>query len=123
MDIPLIVAKILGIYLVVSGLFVMFKGKTLPHMLEDFFNHQAIVYLTGVILLFLSSLYLLQSNIWDGTWRTTVTVIMWLTLFKGLLYIFAPQILKKMISKKMFASLGAYGSVMIAAGVVLYTIA
>ena len=58
MDTTLLVAKILGIYLVISGLFLLIRGKSIPHLLKDFFNHPAIVYLTGVILVFLSSLYL-----------------------------------------------------------------
>lgn len=63
MDTTILIAKILGIYLVISGLFLIIRGKTLAHILKDFFDHPAIVYLTGVILIFLSSIYLLQYNI------------------------------------------------------------
>ncbi len=52
MDITILTAKILGVYLVVSGLFLLLRGKTIPHLLRDFFDHPAIVYLTGVILIF-----------------------------------------------------------------------
>jgi hypothetical protein len=122
METALIVAKIMGIYLVVSGLFMMFRGKTVPHMLKDFFGHSAIVYLTGVILIFLSSLYLLQGNVWDGTWRSVVTIFVWLVLGKGLLYIFAPDMLQKTVSKRTMSSLGAYGIVAIIAGLGLFFI-
>ena len=122
MEISLLVAKVLGGYFVVSGLFLLFRGKTLPTMLKDFFNHPAIVYLTGVILAALSGLYLLQNNIWDGTWRVAVTVIMWLTLIKGLMYILVPEKLHAMASKRVFNSLSAYGVLAIAAGVALFYI-
>ncbi len=120
MDITILVVKILGIYLVVSGLFLVLKGKTVPHLLKDFFDHPAIVYLTGIILIFLSSMYLIQYNIWDGTWRSLVTLITWLIMFKGLAYIFAPQILNEMAIKKFRGLFGLYGLLAILVGLYLF---
>lgn len=115
MDISL-VAKVLGIYLVVGGLFVIFRGKTLPHLLKDFFGHPAIVYLTGVILVFLSSLVLLQ----DKALGSLVTVLAWLVLAKGLSYIFFPEMLQKMVTKKLLDTVSTYGIIAIIAGVYLF---
>lgn len=120
MSISLFVAKLLGVYLVVSGLFLLFRGKTVAHMMKDFFDHPAVIYLTGTILVFLSSIMLLKSNIWDGTWRTIVTVIMWLLLIKGLAYIFVPEMLRKMVSKKFLEAVNLYGLIAIAAGIYLF---
>ncbi|MFH1366226.1 MAG: hypothetical protein ABIG99_02465 [Patescibacteria group bacterium] len=120
MDIIILVAKILGIYLVVSGLFLIIKGKTIPHLLKDFFDHPAIIYLTGVILIFLSSMYLIQYNIWDGTWRVVVTFFVWLVLLKGLTYIFFPQIFNEEFVKKFRNSFGAYGALAILIGLYLF---
>lgn len=122
MDISLLVAKVLGIYLIVSGFFLLFRGKTVPHMLRDFFDHPAIVYLTGVILIFLSSLLLIQNTVWDGSWRTLVTLVAWATLLKGLMYLFAPQVLERMITKKLLESVSVYGIIAIAAGLGLFFI-
>ncbi|MDP1707156.1 MAG: hypothetical protein Q8L30_01210 [bacterium] len=122
MEISLIAAKILGLYLVVSGLFMVFRGKTLPHMIKDLFDHPAILYLAGVILIFLSSLFLLQGNIWDGTWRTVVTIIAWATLIKGVAYILAPDMLRQMITKKLMDAVNLYGVIMVIAGVYLFYI-
>lgn len=122
MEISLVAAKILGLYLVVSGLFLVFRGKTVPHMLKDFFEHPAVVYLAGAVLIFLSSLFLLQGNIWDGTWRTIITVIAWATLIKGVAYILAPDMLRQMVTKKLLDSVNIYGIVAIVAGVYLFYI-
>lgn len=122
MDISLVVAKVLGVYLVVSGLFLFFRGKTVPHMLKDFFNHPAIVYLAGVLLIFLSSFILLEHNIWDGTWRTVITVFVWAIFLKGLAYIFAPQLIERMVNKKLLETVSAYGIVAIAVGVYLFSL-
>lgn len=122
MEISLIAAKILGLYLVVSGLFMVFRGKTLPHMMKDFFDHPAVLYLAGVILIFLSSLFLLQGNIWDGTWRTVITIVAWATLIKGIVYILAPDMLRKMVTKKLMDTVSLYGVIAIVAGVYLFYI-
>ena len=120
MDISLVAAKILGGYLVISGLFLIFRGKTIPHLLKDFSDHPAVVYLTGIILVFLSLLFLIQNNIWDGTWRTVVTIFAWLVLVKGVAYIFVPQALHRMITKRVLATLNLYGLIAIIAGISLF---
>jgi drug/metabolite transporter (DMT)-like permease len=120
MDIALLVAKVLGVYLVVSGLFLMFRGKTVPHMLKDFFDHPAIVYLAGVILIFLSSLFLVQYNIWDGTWRTLITILAWAILAKGVMYILAPEALHKLVTKKVMGAVSLYGIIAVVVGAYLF---
>jgi hypothetical protein len=120
MDIIILVAKIFGIYLVVSGLFLIFRGKTIPHLLKDFFDHPAIVYLTGIILIFLSSMYLIQYNVWDGTWKTLVTVFAWIVVLKGLAYIFIPQALSEATIKKFRGMFGVYGFIAVVVGLYLF---
>jgi uncharacterized protein YjeT (DUF2065 family) len=122
METTLIAAKLLGTYLIVSGLFLLFRGKTIPQMLKDFFDHPAIVYSAGVFLIVLSSLYLIQNNIWDGTWRTLITIFAWATFIKGVAYIFAPDALHKMVNKKLLASLNLYGLIAVVAGLSLFYI-
>ncbi len=122
MDATILTAKILAVYLVVSGLFLLIKGKTVPHMIKDFFDHPAATYLSGIILVFLSSMYLIQYNIWDGTWKTIVTVVVWLVAIKGLLYIFTPQTIER-FARKSRGFFGAYGIVAIAVGIYIFSIA
>ena len=120
MDIPTLVLKVFSVYLVVAGLFLIFKGKSIPLMLKDFFGHQSTVYLSGIILIFLSSMYLIQYNIWDGTWQTLVTIFAWLVLVKGLLYIFAPKTLSNMSFKKYRSFFSVYGVFAIIVGFYLF---
>src|SRR3989338_9057488 len=120
MDTIILVSKILGIYLVVSGLFLLIKGRTIPHLLKDFFNHPATVYLTGIILIFLSSMYLIQYNIWDGTWRALVTLFAWLVMLKGLAYVFVPQALNEASVKRFKGLFGVYGLIAILIGLYLF---
>ena len=120
MEFTLIVAKALGIYLVISGLFLLLRGKTVPKLLADFFGHPAFVYLTGAILVIFSSVFLLDHNLWDGTWKTVITIFAWAVFIKGVAYIFVPETLHNMVSKKLLGTLNIYGVIAIIAGVMLY---
>jgi hypothetical protein len=120
MDIANLVLKVFSIYLVVSGLFLLFKGKTVPLILKDFMDHPATIYLTGVILIFLSSMYLIQYNVWNHSWQTLVTIFAWLVMVKGLAYIFAPKALSEVSIKKSRGLFGLYGFVAVVIGVYLF---
>ena len=120
MDITILVAKLFGIYLVVAGLFLLFKGKSIPHLLKDFFDHPAMMYLTGIILVFLASMYLIPYNVWDSTWRTLVTVFVWLVLLKGLVYIFVPRLLSETAIQRSRNWFGLYGILSIVVGVYMF---
>ena len=121
MDISLLAAKILGVYLVVSGLFLIFRGKTIPRLLKDFFDHPAIVYLCGAILIFLSLLMILQNNVWDGSWKMVITIFSWMIFLKGVAYMLTPDALHKFVSKRLMTlPFNVYGVIAIAAGIALF---
>ena len=120
MDIFILTSKILGVYLVVSGLFLIFKAKSIPVLLKDFFDHPAIIYLTGIILIFLSTMYLIQYNIWNYSWRTIITIFAWLVLLKGLSYVFLPKALSEISIKRYHSWFSLWGIVAILIGVYLF---
>ncbi len=120
MDITIVVARLLGLYLIVSGLFLVFRGKTVTHLLKDFYDHEAIVYLTGTILIFLSSAYLIGHNIWNGNWETIITIIAWVVFLKGVSYIFIPRALNSLSIQRYKSLFGVYGFMTIIVGVTLF---
>lgn len=122
MDTSLITLKILSVYLIISGFFLIFRRKDVPHLLKDFFDHPAIMYLTGIILIFLSSMYLIQYNIWDGTWKTLLTIFAWIVGLKGLAYIFAPKILSELAIRKSKRFFAVYGVIAIIVGMYLFSL-
>jgi len=120
MDIVTLALKLLAIYMVISGLFLIFRQKSVPMLLKDFFGHPATVYLTGIILVFLSSMYLIQYNTWDGTYRDVVTVLAWIVLLKGIAYIFFPKMLNEVAIRKSKNLFGVYGFLSVVVGVYLF---
>ena len=122
MEFALIVAKVFAVYLVVSGAVLLFKGKTLPLILKDFFAHPAVVYLTGIILICVGAVLLFRYNVWDNTWRSFATAFGWLALLKGLAYVFFPNVLSEFPVQKMRGWFGAIGVVLIIAGILLFRV-
>ena len=122
MEQSILFIKIIALYFVVSGAFLLLKGKTLPLILKDFFNHPAIVYLIGVILVLLGGGILIQNNAYvsDKTIQTLTIIFGWLVLIKGLAYIFIPKVLAKIFIKKFNNWFGVLGVVIILIGVYLF---
>src|SRR4051812_29225689 len=120
MDVLTLSLKVMSVYLVVSGLFLILRGKSVPLLLKDFFGHPATVYITGIVLIFLSTMYLLQYNIWNGTWKTIPTIFAWLVLIKGVGYIFFPKMLNETAIKKSAQLFKLYGLVSTIIGLYLF---
>ena len=122
MEQSILFIKIIALYFVVSGAFLLLKGKTLPLILKDFFNHPAIVYLIGVILVLLGGGILIQNSAYvsDKTIQTLTIIFGWLVLIKGLAYIFIPKVLAKIFIKKFNNWFGVLGVVIILIGVYLF---
>jgi len=121
MEISIVVIKVLGIYFVVSGLFLILRGKTLPHLLKDLFAHPAATYLLGAAMVALSSYVLLvQGYVWDGAWGTVSTILLWMIFIKGVFYIFAPETLHKMVNQKMLGTFPAWGVVIVIIGIGMF---
>ncbi len=93
MDSSLIIAKTLGVYFIISGLFVILKRKTLAMVLKDMLDHRAITYIVGIIIVIAGSA-LIYSNKVTNSITNFIEIISWMILIKGIFYIFFPEIIK-----------------------------
>lgn len=80
------IIKALSMYLIVSGLFVLLRGKTLPLVLKDLMNHRAVMWLAGFLLIMVGG-----SLVFGSDEPLVITVLGWLIVVKGALYILAPE--------------------------------
>ncbi|MFH1608941.1 MAG: hypothetical protein ABH951_02925 [Patescibacteria group bacterium] len=119
MDISILFVKILAVYFIVSGIFLILRGKTLPMVLKDFFSHPAIVFLAGVMLIFLSAGILIQQGSSNSSVEVWAKVMAWLTFIKGVIYIFIPKILAKIPVAKLNNFFGLIGIIMMSIGIYL----
>jgi len=53
----------------------------------------------GIINLMAGIVLVLLYNVWDTSWKTIITIIAWITLARGIVCLFLPDIVKKMAEK------------------------
>jgi uncharacterized protein YjeT (DUF2065 family) len=108
----IMIASILGVYLVVSGLFLILRSKTVPMLLHDFLEHRAVMYLAGACLLLVGGLIVFGE--YKELW---VRIVGWAVLIKGIMYILTPEQFKKLSKKFGKGSVKFLGVVSVALGV------
>lgn len=97
MEITILIAKVLGVYFLVSGVFLATHQKTFGVLLKDLFKHRALTYIVGALLVMGGSLIIFQGDFGTGYLATFVQIMGWAIIAKGALYILAPEQLHKMV--------------------------
>ncbi len=118
MESALIVSKVIGVYFIVSGLFVMINRRTLAQLLKDLFNHRAVTHIIGLIMVIAGAAMALTNKGVDGI-TTFVEIISWAILIKGIFYIFFPEIMYDMVKSISRATYSLVGLTVAAVGVYL----
>ncbi len=113
-----IIIKALSVYLVVSGLFVLLRGKTLPVVLKDLMDHRAVMWLAGFLLIMVGGFLVFGTSP-----LLFVTVFGWLIVVKGALYIIAPEFFTRFVFTLSRPLLVLLGVVIVLFGIFLYGIA
>ena len=99
MDVTLFIAKILGILYTVIGIGILLNMKAYMRMFEDFIEHPAVIYLTGVGLLIGGVAIILNHNVWVLNWPVVITIMGFTATYKGIALIIFPNAMVKMIKK------------------------
>ncbi len=97
METTILIAKVLGVYFLISGVFVATHQKTLGLLLKDLFQNRAMTFIVGAILTIGGALIVLQKDLGNDWLGIFVQVMGWAILIKGVIYILAPGQLHKMI--------------------------
>ncbi|MDP6659898.1 MAG: hypothetical protein QF679_02760, partial [Candidatus Pacebacteria bacterium] len=84
MDLSIFYAQLFGLYFLIVGVLVIAKHKVLPELARSFAQKTAILYFAGTFTLLLGLALVLSHNIWEYSWKGVITVIVWLTLIKGI---------------------------------------
>lgn len=94
----IIIARFLGPLLLASAAAVLVNRKGIEKLAADFAKHTPAIYLTGVMSL-LGGLAIVQfHNVWSG-WQVLITILGWMSIFRGIFRMVAPDQTAKMIEK------------------------
>lgn len=94
MDLSTFLGQVVGAYLIVMGLSLFINREEIQKAVREFAGANASLVFYGAIALILGLMVVLSHNIWDGTWRTIVTVIGWIVLLKGATAVLFPKLLR-----------------------------
>lgn len=96
MNTTVIIVQTLGAYFIISGLFLMFKQKTLVMILHELSKNRVLTYVIGIFISITGAALVLGNIVRDSV-TNFIEIISWLILIKGLIYIFFPAVLKNFI--------------------------
>jgi hypothetical protein len=114
MELSILVARILALTYISTGIAVL-SGKIDFHkMMEDFEKSAGLTYVSGFFTLVVGMILVTYHNIWPRDWRIIVTIVGWLTLFKGIRFIAFPQSVK--LFKGLFTNTKAWGVMLMGLG-------
>ncbi len=84
MDISRFLAKVIGLNLVISGLWLVVRRSDLDGLIQDFTQSPALVAFSGRVALLIGTLLVVSHNRWRADWTVLLTLIGWLALLSGL---------------------------------------
>ena len=107
MDTSIFLAKAFSIYFLIIGITVILRRKKLLEAVGALFANKGNIFFMAIMILILGIILVLFHPAFTPDWRSVITVLCWLTLLKGIVYILVPEFI--MITKqKMFASAPYY---------------
>ena len=114
MDTSLFLAKFLGVYLIVIGLFVAIRPKDVAKLADGLNSNLVLRYMGGIMALIFGLVLVLMHNVWVGTWEVAITILAWGSLIKGVLILLFPEFLFKLTR-----SLGVHKNYSLASAIVI----
>ena len=100
MDISILLARVIGLFVVISTLAILMRYKHFVLIEKEAAKNLVLVHLSGFSILILGILLVVNHNIWVLDWRGIITIISWMVLLKGILRGFYPELVMKIINKK-----------------------
>lgn len=119
MELSLLLAQVIGLYLMLEGLVVLTRRKFVMNIVNDLSDHKALMFVTGGMLVILGLLIVLNHNVWEASWRVVPTIVGWILVIKGVTALFVPNMLiekgKRMAKNRQLAVLLGVAALVIGA--------
>ncbi len=90
MDISLFLAKVFGVYLIVTGVAVPLRRKELIPAIEQLFDNRPLVYILSVFAFVVGLLAVVSHNVWVAGWPVVLTILAWLIFLEAIAYLLLP---------------------------------
>lgn len=101
MTTSVLLARFFGLYLLIVGATLLIRREQLPRIIRDFFDNSALMLFSGILTLVFGLLIILFHNIWTWNWNLPITIIGYLALLQGIVRLWFPDHMKRMLAKHM----------------------
>jgi len=92
MDLTYFLAQFFGLMFIILSVAMFLNKSTMLQVFNDFGNNKVVLFITGFLTLILGLAMVLSHNLWsDGTLAFVITLLGWLTLLKGIIFLFLPK--------------------------------
>ena len=95
MELSIFLAKLLGLYLLIMSVAILVNHQPFNKLLNEYIKDLPALFFQSIFALLFGLVLVLSHNLWTGDWRVIITIIGWLVLLKGIVHLFAPQVLIK----------------------------
>ncbi len=93
MELSIFIAKIIAILYISAGVGVVSEKISFKKLFKDMENSPLGTFMAGVFAVIIGMLLIEHHNIWVKDWPVIITMIGWIALVKGALFIAFPQLL------------------------------
>jgi hypothetical protein len=111
MSLSIFLAQVIGLYLFLVSLAMLVHHQRFKKTAMDLTGIPLMITLTGICMLLLGLLIVVDHNIWVPDWPVVVTIIGWILLLQGLMRLFVPDAFIRMskdMQGKMVYTLGCW---------------
>ena len=100
METSIYLAKVIGLIATITAVSVIINYKKSLMFDVEAGKSPLFIYVSGFVFLILGALLVVSHQVWASDWRLAITVIGWALLFKGVLRVFFPDSVLRLIEKK-----------------------
>ena len=116
MDISIFLAKLIVLYLLITGFLCAFRKSEIKTMAKELGSSKSALAVSGEISLIFGLVIAIDHSMWEYSWKGLVTVLGYLMILRGVLRFAFPAQVKKMVSHMSEQAFGFMLMVMIFLG-------
>ena len=117
MELSTLIAKIISVIYVSSGIAILIGTINLNDIVKDFDKSPALTVVAGSVGIIIGIVLIYYHNIWIRSWEVIITIISWLFLIGGIIVVIIPKSL--IYFNKLYKSFRILGLFMLLFGLII----
>jgi len=96
----LFLAQLLGVYMLIVGVVILFRRETLMKAVSKMVSNISVVYIIALLELAAGLALVIGHNVWVMSWPVIITIVGWLMVVESTLYLVMPRrLLSKLLQR------------------------